>query len=851
MVIRSCSRPAADRSARVTCAGAGWAAARTAGLHVGLGYAGAEGDFVYFNDNGTNLNQSDDSYVERTNNGYDRVDGVARAALRRGPWSLSGGARGLWKEQGVPGSASVQSRTASLTTWSQMVDATAERDAAFGVPALRARAAGHALVDIERYRDRDGEIGLAEQNRRYVTAAAGTTATLLADLSAAHASSATIEARAEMFADTDSGRAPGRRRRRAARERGLRLELAATLAHSFRLRDDIGERARIEPAVRVDLLAHHAGRRSVRRRARPGPVAAHRLSRRPARGAVAARRARPLAQGQRRQLPARADRARAVRRPRRAGRQPGARSRRPARARTRAWCSRPAGAAGPVDRLYLEAAGFAARSRDTIVWVPNAALIAGPQNLGTAWLWGGELLASARAARALTLTADYTYLDSRQRDTLPSYDGKELPQRPRHQLHGRADLAGRVASRLVVLFGDAALVSGNHLDPANLSRVPPRALVGAGLKLEIAPRLLVAVEGKNLTDARVEDIPLDPPPRPDLTSRAARGGRLLWLSAARPRLLPDPAMGALTMTAAPRSPAPVSLRSPSRCSPPAATTWPALRRTVADAGGDRQPDAAPARTAARPRPPPSPSPPTSSPPAWPPPSPSRRSTSPPTRSRASPRPTRSCAGRATACSWSTASARTTSRSSIRRASLWSTRSRPAPDRTRRTSPRSETRLYVAALAAPGVLVIDLTRPDSRRGRHHRSVAARPGGRPARLRQRRRGRRSGRRGVQHPGREPSRRAAPAPIALIARRRAWSTRSPLTQVRPFGLAQAAPAGDAVLIPTVQDFADPDAGGCLERVAIGKGTLEAAGCLVDNADLGGFVSALAWNPAGTACG
>jgi iron complex outermembrane receptor protein len=497
----------------------------TTGLHVGLGYAGAEGDFVYFNDNGTNLNQSDDSYVERANNGYDRVDGVARAALRRGPWTLSGGARGLWKEHGVPGSASVQSRTASLTTWSQIVDATAERDAAFGVPALRARAGVHALLDIERYRDLDGEIGLASQNRRYVTAVAGTSGTLLAELSAAHASSATIEARAEMFADadlaarrgddSDSDDEGGR-----ARERGLRLDLATTLGHSFRLRDDIGERARIEPAVRVDLSRtapvadpsdgvpdmdlsprvdiHLAPRAALWLRVAPD------LSLKASAGGY--RRA-PTA------LELYGDRGALVGNP--------ALEAETGQSADAGLVFAPAAAAGPVDRVYLEAAGFASRSRDTIVWVPNAALIAGPQNLGTAWLWGGELLASARAARALTVTADYTYLDSRQRDTLPSYEGKELPQRPRHQLHGRADLAGRVASRLVVLFGDAALVSGNHLDPANLGLVPPRALVGAGLKLEIAPRLLVAFEGKNLTDARVEDIPLDPAPRPDLT-RAPR-----------------------------------------------------------------------------------------------------------------------------------------------------------------------------------------------------------------------------------------------------------------------------------------------------------------------------------------
>ncbi|HKE13475.1 MAG TPA: TonB-dependent receptor [Kofleriaceae bacterium] len=487
------------------------------GYHLGLGYAGAEGDFVYFNDNGTNLNRSDDRFVARQNNGYDRIDAVARAALRRGAWSLSGGTRGMWREQGVPGSGSVQSRTASLATWSQMADGTAVRDAAFGSPALTARASAQAMVELERYRDLDGEIGIGTQNRRYVTASAGASGTLLAELSPANASSATISAGTEVYRDRDlAAGAEGNR----ARGRGLRLELASTLAHTVRLRGAAGDRARIEPAVRLDLsrttpmadpsAALDDQDLSPRVDVHVTPRAAFWLGLAPdlsLKASAGGYLRSPTA------LELYGDRGILVGNP----------SLRPETGESAdlGLVGAPAAAVGPVDRVYLEAVAFAARSRDTIVWVPNAALVAGPQNLGSALVWGGELVASARAARALTVTADYTYLDSRQSDTLPSYDGKELPQRPHHQLHGRADLAGRAASRLFVVFADAALVSGNHLDPANLNEAPPRALLGAGVKLEVAPRLFVVVDGKNLTDARVEDIPLDPPPRPDLT-RAPR-----------------------------------------------------------------------------------------------------------------------------------------------------------------------------------------------------------------------------------------------------------------------------------------------------------------------------------------
>src|SRR5262249_38137250 len=67
-----------------------------------VGYAGAEGDFDYFDDNGTPLNRTDDATRERDNNGFDELDVVARAAAA-GPTRVAGGARFGWKEQGVPG----------------------------------------------------------------------------------------------------------------------------------------------------------------------------------------------------------------------------------------------------------------------------------------------------------------------------------------------------------------------------------------------------------------------------------------------------------------------------------------------------------------------------------------------------------------------------------------------------------------------------------------------------------------------------------------------------------------------------------------------------------------------------
>jgi len=230
------------------------------GFHLGAGYAGSEGDFVYFDDHGTNLNQSDDRYVARQNNGFDRADAVARAGLRRGGWILSGGARGAWKRGGVPGPGHIQSTRASLTTWSQMVDGAAERTGESGGHALTARGAVHALVEIERYRDLRDEIGIAAQNRRYLTVATGGRASLLAELTPTQATSAGVETELEVFTDTDPDLAAvDAGAGKAAGTRGMRLDLAGILTHTFRLVGPTGERARIEPAVRLDVSRTRPG----------------------------------------------------------------------------------------------------------------------------------------------------------------------------------------------------------------------------------------------------------------------------------------------------------------------------------------------------------------------------------------------------------------------------------------------------------------------------------------------------------------------------------------------------------------------------------------------------------------
>ena len=474
--------------------------------HLSAGYAGATGDYSFFNDRGTNLSPDDSEVNPRQNNGYDRGDAVARVRLRRGDRSYEGGGRVSYKTQGVPGPGHRQSEHTSLSTLAQQLDGKLRVQSPWGLAGAQAHASSYARFEHQRYRDEDGEIGLGSQNLRYLTASGGGRAGLDIPIGDRQVVSAGLSARTEIFDE----------RHRSGRQgaRGLRIGLGFDVADEIHITSD---RLLVRPALRVDL--HHTaplldaedqtgatdGELSRRTDVHPSPRLGVRL-----------RLAEPLAAKASAGWYFRAptayelfgDRGALVGNP---------------ELRPEAGPSADAGLVfaprwrhGAFDRLFAEIVGFAKRPRDAIVFASRSALVAKATNLDGALIYGSELRASARFAGTITLAGNYTWLEARQRSPQASFDGKRLPHRPVHELYGRVDAARELAGRLASIWADATYVTGNYLDRANFREVPARALFGVGAKFEPVDGLLAGFEIKNLLDRRVEQVELSPPPRPDL-----------------------------------------------------------------------------------------------------------------------------------------------------------------------------------------------------------------------------------------------------------------------------------------------------------------------------------------------
>jgi vitamin B12 transporter len=498
--------------------GVGSFGARHARLHYGdahldgrvlssttIGYQGATGDYTYYDNNGTPLAppQPVEPNKVRHNNGFDQVDAATRVgAAERGP---AGGVRASWKHQGLPGSTAQPSLQASLSTVDVVGDARAEH--AIGGGGAIARELGYVLVETQELRDPLGELGLGAQARANLTLSAGATTTWRFAVGADRAI-AGLELRGDHFRDRD--------------EAGVQPEVTGDRAGGALLAAydrALAPQLVVTPAIRLDVLRTAPAPTTV------GPDALMRVEPRwdvvpsprvTARLAVGDDGAIKASGGWYVRLPTLVElfgnRGFIVGQP----------TLRPERGPSAefggVWAPARTLGDGVIDRVLVEADVFATRPRDTIAFITTGGFIARAENIGRSESYGAELVASARAWRTVSLALAITELATAQISDDVNFDGKALPRTPAHVVYARADLARRLLDRACAAWLDASYQAESFLDNASLARVPERLLVGAGVRVELGARFVLAVAVENLADARIAYLPLVPPPSPTFTS---------------------------------------------------------------------------------------------------------------------------------------------------------------------------------------------------------------------------------------------------------------------------------------------------------------------------------------------
>jgi len=468
---------------------------------INAGYQAATGDYSFFSDNGTPLNPDDDAYVDRRNNGFTQVDASAR--LGTTSRNAIGGVRTAHKKQGLPGTAQAPAFSSTLATTNVIADG--RFDASVGD--ATARQLGYMLVETQRLRDPDSEIGFGQQDRHYLTLSGGAQTTW-STLVGRHRATAGVEVRGDRFRDEDG--TGMRRTLRGDREGGalhaaldLSLDALASLVFT--------------PSIRLDAV------RTAASAVGTGPMA---LTEPPTRWDRVPSPRMSIRALLRDDLALKASAGYYVRLPTlvelfgNRGTIVGSPELFPERGTSTdagvVWA--PSTALGELDRILVEATVFGTRSRDTIAFVPSLGYVVRALNVANAQTYGAEITATARLAKRIAFTTNYTRLVTQQLTDDVNFSNRALPRQPGHAFYARLDAQHTIAKRRAQLWLDTAYQSTTYLDQANLMMIPGRVLAGAGVRVEIAVNVAASFNIENALDVRVQRVPLDPPPRPDLTS---------------------------------------------------------------------------------------------------------------------------------------------------------------------------------------------------------------------------------------------------------------------------------------------------------------------------------------------
>ncbi len=156
---------------------------------------------------------------------------------------------------------------------------------------------------------------------------------------------------------------------------------------------------------------------------------------------------------------------------------------------------------GMIDRVYLEYAYFGSNADDLILFIQNSQVTARASNIGSAKIRGHEVSWSLSALGHLRLFGNYTFQDARDTSNTFSRDN-QLPGRPRHELHQGLELFADLG-KFVYEFD---YIARNFLDRGNLTLVDERLI--HTVRAVLSPfdkRLKITFEVQNLTDNQVGD----------------------------------------------------------------------------------------------------------------------------------------------------------------------------------------------------------------------------------------------------------------------------------------------------------------------------------------------------------
>lgn len=462
------------------------------GLLAHVSYLGSEGDFRYFDDNGTPENPADDGTTTRRNNAFDAVEALLKTSSPVGDgWRLELLQEAFYRDQGVPGPGVVQYDRPSLLNVRSLTYLRLLGEQQFG-GAVDGDLKLFGIYNLQSFKDPDGDFG-TRQDTHNQTAHFGLNTTGTWYAFDRHALSWFLQVGYERFfpynETSDPKNGPDQ----------SRLGVAVALQDEVTVWED---RISLLPSVRYEHLRDHFSGTNVANFPDTPAETDRRDLWSPAIG-VATR----LTDW----LTLRANVARLQRAPSFAelfgnsGSTLGNSNLDPETAFNRDigfvadW--RSPEPLDWLDRVTIEYAYFHNDVDDLIFFEEVSAGKFRAFNLDSARIRGHEVSIAAEAFDHLGFDFNYTYQDAENRD-IESPEGNQLPLRPSHELFFRPRLFASWGS----LYYELTYLGENPTDSDNFLIVPSRTIHTVGATWQPLPWLTARLEAANLADADIRDL---------------------------------------------------------------------------------------------------------------------------------------------------------------------------------------------------------------------------------------------------------------------------------------------------------------------------------------------------------
>ncbi len=453
----------------------------------------SDGDFLYFNRNGTLYNPDDDKFVNRTNNNHTAFSSLLKIRKKLGDLDLSLMDDFFHKRSGISGiDHMVDKSDAKLdvlrNTLSTCLETKLSDKSAFNLNLSH-------LYLFESYYDMSGHIGIGHQDNEYITNGATATAVLKNDFSKKHITTFRLSSRYENY-----------------KERRLNLEADDQQKPSHRVKTEIGtehewvpvSRLHIVSTLRGEIHYSHFGGGSLPSLLTDFPeTSKNDFFFSPSLGARL-----EITEG----LTLRVNGGRYTRTPDLNelfgdhGSVVGNPELDP-----EVGYNVDAGTtyfyAGSryLNLFRIDAAWFASWVSDLISLEQNSQNTARPVNVEAAMIQGTELSLRLSLFKLITLSGNYTYFYGVNRSNIEHYKEKKLPGRPKHEAYGRIDISKTFKKWGAGTWFDADYAGKAYAGQYNSETfVTLHYFLGTGIHAELPTTgLTLTFEVKNLLNALV------------------------------------------------------------------------------------------------------------------------------------------------------------------------------------------------------------------------------------------------------------------------------------------------------------------------------------------------------------